>query len=118
LKTSSGKTALSGGSLMDMNSDNTLVTAAALARALGLSDSRIVGLEAEGLPFIETQAGHRFDLTAAVKWYVSRNVESGQRTGGGCWWRSVVAIDIARVRKLEIGVKLPNWNSPANSARS
>jgi hypothetical protein len=39
------------------------------------SASRIVALQSEGLPFVVTPQGHRFDLHASMRWYVQRKVE-------------------------------------------
>jgi phage terminase Nu1 subunit (DNA packaging protein) len=50
-----------------------LVTAAALARVLGLSPARVSQLKlVEGLPYLKTGAGDRFRLAESVQWYFAR----------------------------------------------
>lgn len=51
----------------------TLVTAAQLARILGLTRGRISQLRyAENCPVVETGAGDRYDLQEVIPWYMSR----------------------------------------------
>jgi hypothetical protein len=80
-----------------------MVTAAALARTLGLSDSRITGLKAEGLPYEETPHGHRFNLPESVRWYTAHIRAAGRPVATPT---EVSPLDAARQRKAEAEARM------------